>query len=411
MKLTASVISRLTLPPNIDDKIFFDYDLPGFGLRLRRSGDRSWWVQYGIAGRTRKLRLGSVAELDIAKARSSAKTILAQVRLGGDPASEKSHARVRAGETVGALLKPFLLRQQTRLRPRSLKATEWHLLKLCRPLHALPIVALTRRTIAARLAEIAATNGPAASNRVRGSLGAFCSWAVKEGFRDDNPVSFTNKATENGPRDRLLSDAELALIWQALGDDQYSVILTLLILTGLRRGEIGGLRWSEIDLDSNLITLPAERTKNGRPHLVPLSSPVRALIEAQPRRNERDGRPRDRLFGDAAVEGFSYWNGAKVELDQRLAEIHGEPLAPWALHDIRRSFSTALHDRLGVPPHIVEVLLGHVGHQAGVAGTYNKSVYHSECERALSRWAEHVTAIVTGEATAAQIVRLHHKRA
>jgi integrase len=406
MKLTASAISQLTLPPNIDDKIFFDDELPGFGLRLRRSGDRSWWVQYGIAGRTRKMRLGSVAELDISKARSTAKTILAQVRLGGDPASEKSHARVRAGETVGVLLKPFLLRQQTRLRPRSIKATEWHLLKLCRPLHGMPIAALTRRTIAARLAEIAAANGPAAANRVRGSLGAFCGWAVKEGFRDDNPVAFTNKAEENGPRDRLLSDAELALIWQVLGDGQYSVIVKLLILTGLRRGEVGGLRWSEIDLGSNLIILPAERTKNGRPHLVPLSSVVRDLIEAQPRRDDRDGRPRDRLFGDVAVEGFSCWNGAKAELEQRLAEIRGEPLAPWALHDIRRSFSTALHDRFGVPPHIVEVLLGHVGHQSGVAGTYNKSIYLAECERALSRWADHVTAIAENRVYGDRVVPL-----
>jgi hypothetical protein len=202
MKLTASAISRLALPPGIDDKIFFDEDLPGFGVRLRRSGDRSYWVQYAIAGRTRKVRLGSVAELDLGKARSTAKDVLAKVRLGGDPASEKMHARVRAGETVGALLKPFLLRQQSRLKPRSLKGTEWHLSKLCRPLHALPIAALTRRTVAAHLASIAQTSGPAAANRTRGSLHAFLSWAVREGFRDDNPATYTNKATENRPRDR-----------------------------------------------------------------------------------------------------------------------------------------------------------------------------------------------------------------
>ena len=110
---------RLTLPPGIDDKIFFDDDLPGFGLRLRRSGDRSWWVQYAMAERTRKLRLGSVAELDISKARSTAKDVLARVRLGGDPAHEKRAGRVLAGETVGALLPAFLERQRARLKPRS----------------------------------------------------------------------------------------------------------------------------------------------------------------------------------------------------------------------------------------------------------------------------------------------------
>ena len=116
---SVSEIAALALPPGVDDKIFFDDELPGFGLRLRRSGDRSWWVQYAMAGRTRKLRLGSLAELDISKARSTAKDVLARVRLGGDPAHEKRAGRVLAGETVGALLPAFLERQRARLKPRS----------------------------------------------------------------------------------------------------------------------------------------------------------------------------------------------------------------------------------------------------------------------------------------------------
>jgi integrase len=401
MKLTASVVSRLALPDGIDDRIYFDDDLKGFGVRLRRSGDRSWWVQYALAGRTRKMRLGSVSELEPSKARATAKTLLAKVRLGGDPAHEKRAGRILAGETFGALLPAFLQRQRTRLKPRSVQETERHLLKQCRALHALPIATLTRRTVAARLAAIAQSSGPAAANRVRGSLGAFCTWAVKEGFCDNNPVTATHKAVENKPRDRMLSDAELVMIWHGLGDDQFSTIVKLLILTGLRRGEVGGLRWSEIDFEAGLITLPAERTKNGRPHLTPLSPPVRALLAAQPRQAGRD-----QVFGEAASQGFTRWNARKVELDKRLTELHGEPMPAWTLHDLRRSFSTTLHDRFGVPPHIVEVLLGHVGHQAGVAGTYNKSTYLPECGRALNRWADRVLSITSGETATAQVVQL-----
>ena len=87
-------------------------------------------------------------------------------------------------------------------------------------------------------------------------------------------------------------------------------------------------------------------------------------------------------------------------------------MAPWVVHDIRRAFSTALHDKFSVPPHLVEVLLGHVGHQAGVAGTYNKSAYLTECERALSRWADHIMALASGKPAKAPVVQLHrHKRA
>ena len=163
MKLSPSSIAAWRCRPASDDKIFFDDELPGFGLRLRRSGDRSWWVQYAIAGRTRKLRLGSVAELDISKARSTAKDVLARVRLGGDPAHEKRAGRVLAGETVGALLPAFLERQRARLKPRSYLEVERHLNVHCKPLHPLAITALDRRTVATRLGQIAKTTGPADS--------------------------------------------------------------------------------------------------------------------------------------------------------------------------------------------------------------------------------------------------------
>ena len=168
MKLTASSIAGLELPDGINDKIYFCETLPGFGVRLRRGGGRSLVLQYSIGGKTRKIPLGPVNEL--AKARATAKIFSAKVRLGGDPALAKAQARVRAVETFGALVEPFLDHQKSKLKPRSLVESRRHLEKLCRPLHPLPIAVIDRRTIAGHLTAMAQDNGPAAANRCRGRV-------------------------------------------------------------------------------------------------------------------------------------------------------------------------------------------------------------------------------------------------
>ena len=157
MKLTPTAIKNLTLPPGIDDKIFFDDDLPGFGLRLRRSGDRSWWAQYAIGGRTRKLRLGSVAELDIGKARAAAKTVLARSVLAVIPPARRPAHGCAPAKRSACCCAPSCSTSRPACKPRSLKETDRHLFKQCRPLHGIPIAALNRRTVAARLAAIAQT--------------------------------------------------------------------------------------------------------------------------------------------------------------------------------------------------------------------------------------------------------------
>jgi integrase len=411
VKLTAGVIrNQLRLPPGVADRVFFDSELPGFGLRMRASGVHSWMVQYAIAGRTRRVVLGLASALDPGKARATAKDLLAQVRLGRDPAAEKAAAHVRAAETFGALLPRFLKRQMARLKPRSYQETERHLMAHAKAFHGLPIEGITRRTIAARLGEIAQRSGPAACNRVRASLSAFFTWAAKEGYVDANPVAFTNKAVENGSRERVLSDDELTAIWRVLDagpPSQYAAILKLLMLTGARRDEIGGLIWGEVDFDTATIALPPARTKNKRDHLIALSGPALAILGAQPRRAMLDGTPRDHVFGTGS-RGFQDWSGSKEDLDARITKArHGKPLERWTPHDFRRSLSTSLRERFRVPPHVVEALLGHVGEdKAGVAGVYNKALYLDERRRALERWGAHIMSLVNGTPGKTKVVKL-----
>jgi integrase len=409
MRLTAQTVRTIALPNGERDKVFFDSDLPGFGLRVRDTGAKTWMVQYAIAGRTRRMALGSTSVLDPGKARDTAKDLLAKVRLGRDPASEKVKARAKAAETFGALLPRFLERQRTRLKPRSFEEAERHLSKHARALHAWPIESIDRRTIATRLTEITKASGPAASNRVRTSLSAFFSWAAREGYVDANPVAFTNKAVENGSRDRVLTDDELATIWRALGDDQYGALVKLLMLSGARRDEVASLRWSEVDLDAVSVTLPPARTKNRREHVISLSEPMLAILAAQPRRTEPDGALRDLVFG-LGKGGFQDWSGSKADLDARIESTRKGRALDWTLHDFRRSLSTALHERFGVPPHVVEAILGHAGgHKAGVAGVYNKALYLDERRRALERWGEHIEQLVSGKKPAT-VVKLPKRK-
>ena len=186
--------------------------------------------------------------------------------------------------------------------------------------------------------------------------------------------------------------------------------MKLLVLTGARRDEIGSLRWSEVDLDDSTITLPPARTKNRREHVIALSAPARALLAAQPHRIEGDGSPRDSIFGNGA-HGFSRWSASKASLDARItAANRGEPLPHWVVHDFRRAISTTLHERLGVPPHVVEIILAHVGgHRGGVAGVYNRATYLDERRRALQRWADHIEQLL-GSKNPAKVVKLRSRR-
>jgi integrase len=393
MKLTTATIRSLALPAGSAEKSFFDDDLAGFGVRVRAGGSRTFVVQYKIGAKHRRMPLGSVAAIELGKARAAAKDLLAAVRLGRDPAGEKQEQRRRTAFTFGALLPRFLERQRARLKPRSFQEANRHLVAHAKPLHDLAVEKIDRRLIAIRLAEIAERSGPAAANRVRASLSAYFAWLLREGILEANPVLNTNRAVEAGARTHVVADDELALIWRALGEDQYSTIVRLLILTGARRDEIAGLRWSEIDLDRAVITLPPERTKNRREHLIPLAPAALAVLQAQPRRVDPDGSPRDLVFGHG-VRGWQDWSGSKADLDARIQA----PVREWRLHDFRRAMSTAMHERLGVMPHVVEAALGHVdGHRSGVSGIYNQASYFELRRVALEKWADHVVTLATGE--------------
>jgi integrase len=412
MKLDKKAVAKLEMPEGKSDHIVFDDDLPGFGVRLRAGGKRTWIVQYRQGNKQRRITLGRVAGLDCDKAREAAKVRLAHVTLGDDPQAKKLAERARAHLTVGALIESYLAGrakgvERGELRPRTHEESERYLLKHWRPLHPHRIDKLSRSDVAGCLNRIRRDSGEVAAARAHSALSGFYVWAMGEGHVESNPVIGTNKPTEPAARDRVLTGAEIAEIWAACqprsetlhprrDNSDYRRIVRLLLLTGCRRDEIGALRWSEVDRTDAAIRLPSERTKNGRPHTVPLSPLALAVLAEVKHQGERDC-----VFG-LGDDGFSGWSAAKERLDARIVAARREvnkkakPMPEWVIHDLRRTCSTGMGD-LGVQRHVIEALLNHVsGHRAGVAGVYNRSPYANECRTALVLWADHVRAIVEG---------------
>ena len=244
----------------------------------------------------------------------------------------------------------------------------------------------------------AKASGAASANRARSSISRFYKWAIGEGLCESNPVRDTNKREdENKSRDRVLSDSEIAAVWLNAPDSDYGNILKLILLTGCRREEIGGLKWSEIDLEARTITLPSDRTKNGLDFVIPLSATALAILTSTERRG-------DHVFGRRS-NGFSGWSRAKRELDEVVK------IESWTVHDLRRTVATKLAESpVSIQPHIVEAVLNHVsGAKDGVAGIYNRAQYQPEKKDALDRWAHHLKTVIA-QATGANVTPIKAAR-
>jgi integrase len=207
-----------------------------------------------------------------------------------------------------------------------------------------------------------------------------------EGIAEANPVIGTNAPATPQRRERVLSDTEIVEVWNACKPDDYGRIVRLLLLTGARRGEVGGMRWSELDSEQGTWTIPGARTKNKRPHVLPLPPLAWEIVkQVYPRLDV------DHLFG-RGVHGFNGWAVAAAAMKKRM-----QLLPAWTVHDLRRSVATGMAN-LSVQPHVIEAVLNHQGFRAGVAGTYNRSPYANEVRNALLMWADHLRAIVEGTA-------------
>jgi len=366
-------------------------DGDGLYLRVLPSGRMS----FELRRRPFKPFLLGHYDMGLPTARRLAAEARARQAVGTDPAVEKAAATLAKSETFAAVMEKFIERHA---KPHM---RGWAEVERCLKHDALPkwkdtqITHIKRKHVGDLIDAIVDRGSPRQAAVTYAHIRNLFRWAVGRGYLDSNPMEGLPKPRSGGARDRVLTDEELRLIWQAsdvLGS-QFGPIMKLLAYTGQRKSEIACGVWSEIDLDESVWKLPASRTKNKQPHRVPLSKPVLAIIDSLPRVNGCD-----LIFtntGTTPVQGFGKM---KERLDKRTKELNGGADIPdWTWHDLRRTAATGMAS-LSIAPHIIEMALNHIsGFRAGVGGTYNRFQYEREVRAALDAWANRLNEIVADE--------------
>jgi integrase len=367
------------LKPAEKEYFAWSSDLPGFGVRVLPSGKKSWLVQFRIGdGRSIRKTIGSTRVVPLSMATERAQTLLAHAKVHGIDlaAQEKVDALARLkrrDSRLGSIIGAYLAEPETKAK-KSFGEIERYLVSVWAPVHDLDAETASRHDLIPTLRRIATERGSTTANRAKASLSSCITWAIRHGLlrRDNSPTAYLPAWLEQA-RERALSLEELGRIWQAapLVHEQFGRMLRLLILTGCRRSEISDLSWQEVDFGRGVIELPGSRTKNGLPLVVPLPPAALAILAGVPR-----------MSTSAVFIGFRPWSHAKAKLDDMLG------LAPWVIHDLRRSVSTGLHEHLNADTHLIELCLNHAsGSRGAIAGVYDRSQRLAERRDLLTGWS------------------------
>lgn len=413
---TDQYISRLTVEPGRKDRLVFDAKTRGLGVRVsirqpKTEGGppqtiRTFLVQWTDKATRQKRRepLGQWGSVTIEAAREAAKVKLGEVAKGIDPRAvrlqqRKAHAATKAEEalTFEKLIDDWASIRLSERRPsyaveavRALKHTLAKMLKR-------PAAHITRNDAVNALDALVKNGRRAMAGRVMAYGRACYRWAQKRGKVEANP--FQGLPIEAGciERDRVLTDEELGRVWNATATLPaiWQAFYRLAILTLQRREEVAGMRWSELTPDLTTWAIPANRMKNGKPHIVFLTEAAREALGTMPRVEGRD-----LIFTTTGKTHISGFSKAKVALDTA-AEV-----TAWRLHDMRRTGATAMA-AMGIDHVVADKVLAHKeGAIRGVARVYQRYDYLPQREAALKAWAAHVARCAKGKEDQDNVVQL-----
>lgn len=368
------MVLRNAEPPETGQYVIWDKQLSGFGIRISQGGARSFVIMFYEGKRKRRMTLGKFPALGLAEARAEAKRVLANVMLGRAPEMPSTSEKVLRFSEAVTLFVDMHCAKNNRL--GTAKETERLLrrhfeIKLGRML----VTDVTAGNIGSIIDGLMSTPGEA--NHAFSAVRTFFNWARQRRHIDRSPCEGMRLPVRPKARDRVLTEIEVCRIYDAAKSTSYPYgsIVLLLLLTGQRRQEVSGLRWSEINWEDGTITIPAGRNKSNRAHVLPIAPMALDVLKSLPRLHSNvfpaRGNPNNT---------FSGYSKAKHRLDE-LCNVED-----WALHDLRRTVATNLAG-LGIAPHVVEKILNHsTGTISGVAAIYNRFGYQDEMREALTLW-------------------------
>ena len=382
-----------------------DAACPGLHLVVQPTGTRSWAFRFRrrTDRKNVKLTLGKAGDggLSLAAARHAAAAHRHRLEQGAvlvTPVTAVTPQSVRTGDKVETAVASFLeLHVRRKNRISTARVTENIFNRIIVPAwRNRTIDSIRRRDIIDLVEDVAASGRGYHANRTCAVLSKFFAWLVARDALTFSPVTGVERPYKEKIRSRVLTDDELRVLWLACGHEGASgEAIRLMTLTGARRGEVGEMSRREVDQDHQLWNLPAERTKNGRPHTIPLSTQAWTLIEARPRFADCNF-----VFSADGKRAVNNWD----EVKHRISAKAGITASSWRLHDLRRTAASGMQ-KLGISVPIIEKALNHKsGTFRGIVSVYQQHDYADEVAIALQRWADRVDEIVGGKP--AKVVKL-----
>lgn len=368
-------------------------DQSGLILRVSPGGTKTWVYFYKFDGKTRRLSLGNYPNDSLSEARKRHAEAKTKKEAGRDPATSDYDAKGTVKELADEFYTRYLLKQRTRpdIAKQILDAD------IVPALGNMKLIEVKPRNIIKALDSIVDRGAHTKANRSLSIVKQMFSYGVSRGLIPFNPASEIKRSVVGGkeqPKDRALSMGEIRTLWLGLDElsrvsPQVKIGLKILLLTGVRTGELRLAQWPHLDFERDMWTVPAAITKTKITHKVPLSPLTKRLFQQL-----------QQQIGDSryCLPSFSTNEDEKPFTDKaicravdRMQDKIGLPY--WTAHDLRRTFSTQV-SAIGIAPHIVEKCLGHK--LPKLLATYNQHEWLDERREALNWWAEKIE-ILTGE--------------